>query len=398
MANENLVEEIVEAPVSDQEAPAEVQEKPARTRRRRSAKPAAEELATAVPQEASEPQEAQEAEAKPKRTRRSVLAEKGTQSRAREASVVETQKKLSTESSLESVRRSGRILTGKVVGVENVVIGDTSHVAIAVFAKNETFQMKASIPFSEVYTSQVIDMSTVDLETVAGQKQYYNRQRQILSKMLGLDINFIVIDVLNDTDGYTDSVIIGSRRQASAKIIERAFAENGVKVGDTYEATIISVSPHSLAATFCGVDFVKQQNDLTERYLIDLQRHYKAGDKLPFVLDDISRSGDSISISANTRKAEFAVFMERQRLINIDTIARGIITRIYKVGDKINIYAWLPDYELPAKISYINANDFGRELKSGDEVQLLISGFTPRGYLDAKCRSLQGNTGLFTNF
>ena len=331
------------------------------------------------------------------KTRSAVLSEKEQSRILREARIAENEKKASSESTIESMRRNKTFVKAKIVGVEEMTINEQFTIcAAAIPLKN----MKFSIPFEEMYTTTVIDMSTVDLKTANGIKQYYARQKQMLTKMLGLTVDVCIKEVIPNYDGAGHEAIIASRREASAKLRDIMFDEKNArcKEGEFYEATIISVSPHSLAATFNGVDFVKQQNDLTERYLVDLQQHYKPGDKLAFQLEKIDRGEDNISITANTKASELKTARERQYLISANTVARGVITRIYKAGDRINIFAWLPDYEMPCKIAFMNANDFGREPVSGDEVQVIINGFRESGYLDARCRSLHGSAGLFSSF
>lgn len=333
------------------------------------------------------------------KSRADVLRTKDKERSDRETRIKNNQKELTNASALESVRRTKTILSGKIIGVEELTLNGNLVVTAAILGKNKT---KMNVPFEEMYTETVIDMSTVDLNTENGKKQYIQRQRQMLAKMLGLPIEMCILRVIKNYDGLGHDTILGSRREAAALLRDLSFNPDSphCKEGEIYNAKIISVSPHSLAATFNGVDFVVPQSVLSNRFILDLQMYYKPGDKLPFRMDDLKITKDGVSFKANTLAAELQECRNRYGLITVNTIARAVITRIRRnnASKRIEIYAWLPDYELPCRIVYMSPNDFGREIVSGDEVQVVISRFTENGYLEARCRSLHGNSSLFGSY
>ncbi len=306
---------------------------------------------------------------------------------------------LMLQKSLESALKQKNVMDGKVVGVEDIRIGGTDTVAAAVLLNQ---RIKVSIPYDEMYTSQVMDMSTVDLETAEGRRHYLGRQRQMLAKVIGLKLSLILTEIIPDAEGKGHDRILGSRKQAAEKLTRNYFMRIGpeTKEGETCYATVLSVSPHSLAATFKGIDFVIQQHMLTNRYLIDLQTHYRPGDRIAFVMQNLKRNGDRVTFRANTLAAELEEMRSRWYMISVNTVAKAVITRVRRKNpnSRIDIYAYLPDYDFACKISRMSANDFGREIVSGDEVQVVITDFKESGYLEARIRSLHGNAGLFTNF
>lgn len=334
----------------------------------------------------------------PAKTRREVLSEKERSRAARDAKIAESQSKLATRSALETARRNGTVLEGTVIGISPLKYAGESKICATVRFDDGTM---ISVPFSEMYSNNIMDMSTVDTNTEAGMRLYLNRQRQMMSKMLGQNIPVCILEIFNEAGSENNSLsILASRKKALERIREICFFGRTprYKVGEVYEGVITSVSPHSLAFNFGGVDVVRQQNVLTTRYVLDLQTYYHAGDKLKFKLEGIEADPKTkeVKLTVNTVAAELQDALARQVFIAPDTLCRCIITRIYNTKDnRINIFGWLPDYELPCKIAFMNANDFGREITSGDECQVYINGYRSSGFLNARVRSLHGNAGLF---
>lgn len=329
--------------------------------------------------------------------RQNYLQENNRNNQNREARIAENQAKLANESSIESIRRTRHILNGKIIAVSEATIDSELKVCVSVLVEEDYI---FHVPFEEMYNTEIIDMRTVDLTTENGKNAYRARQRQMLAKTIGLSIPIIIKHIVPDYDGNGHKLFIGSRKMAAEMIRKSAFNPERPRYrdGEYYEATVISVTSHSLAATFSGVDFVIQQHSLTERYLTDLQSHYHTNDRIPFLMKNLQINGDEVKFEADPKAAELRDALNRQYLIGVNTIAKAIITRIYSAGNNINIYAWLPDYKMACKIPFMPANDFGKEMKSGDEIQVLITGFRNSGYLDAKIRSFDGNSGLMNYF
>ena len=331
--------------------------------------------------------------------RNEILLNKAESSAVRAEMQAKREQELTRESALEGLMKRNQVIEAQIVGVEDLTMGSETVVCATAFTTQGDSKEKVVIPYEYMYRKNIMDMSTVDTETEAGRLEYIRRQRQMLTKMLGLKVPVCIKNITEDPRDSLATLIVASRADA-AKIIRRA-AFTGVRPMEEdkqYSATVISVNPHGVGLTFCGVDSAVPQSMLTERYLLDLRQYYHVGDKVKFVLRELKIDGDDVSFRMDTRTPELEEMKERQRLISAGTTARGVISRIYEKNGSFKMYAWLPDWELAAKIAYVDADSFGREPRAGDEVLLVVDGFRQSGYLEARIRTLHGNTGLFNHF
>ena len=129
---------------------------------------------------------------------------------------------------------------------------------------------------------------------------------------------------------------------------------------------------------------------------------YKIGDTLSVKIREINRNeeGRVISLVLDHIACELSDSKERYALLKDGARLRGIVTNVYRpVGSRsIYIYAWLPEWEIPAKISRIDANDFGREIKSGTQLRLEVINHDENGYVTCVALSEHGNSGMFSRF
>ena len=333
--------------------------------------------------------------------RGAVLREREQARTEREEQIYTEQKQLSTESVVESIRIRKKILYGKIIGCEELTKDDDVTVCASLLMKADN-SVKVCVPFEEMFIDSPMDMSTVNTDTADGRKRFTARKKQMLAKMVGLDIPVRITDIEKNYDGEGHNLIYASRSEACRAMRSRAYYGKNPKIaeGQTYNATILTVSTHSLAASLEGIDFKCNQNTLTGRFLTDLQMHYQPGDSLPVMIRGIKFDGDNVELTVDTITPELEEARSRWYLISVGTIATATITRVRnrRSSDGIDITAWIEHYNMPCKIMYMDANSFGREPVLGDKVQVSIAGFLPNGYLSARCRALQGNAGIFYNF
>ena len=326
-----------------------------------------------------------------------MLRQKAEDSAAREERIAEMERELGDASSLRRTMEKGTAVWAVIAGVgEMDTPGGTMVYAIA-FGEETGTRVRFLIPYEEMFTRNLMDMSTVDTTTEKGRAAYSFRKRQMLQKMLGLRVPVCVTNISDGGEGASGNMYIASRRLACEKQRKAAVRNGRPKEGERCTATVISVSPHSLALNYEGFETAVQQSRLTERYLPNLTVRYRPGDTIDFVAENVKTEDGSLSFDFNTRRAELEDALARQETIRLRTVARGTITRIYTENGNLNIFAWLPDWEMPAKIPGMEPSSFGRPPRSGDDVLLTVTGFLPSGYLRARISSLTGNSAMFTH-
>ncbi len=331
--------------------------------------------------------------------RRETRRRQAAESSAREKRLAMEQADLTAESSLRSAIREGTPFTGTAVGVEILEGKDgEQEAALAVLPER---RFKAVIPFSELFTYNPIDMSTVDRTTESGRKDYVRRKRVFAEKMIGSRLTFCLTDVRH---GERTVTALASRAAAMRQMSRRMFGgpDPRVKEGDTGRAVITAVSRHAAAVEFCGVDAVIPQYRLTLRWMRFVSDVYAIGDSLDVSVREIRRDGEGNveRLTLDPIACELADARERCELLRDGTRLRGIVTNVYRPAGSqhIFIYAWLPGWEIPARISRISANEFGREIRAGTELRLEVTGRDENGYVTCVALSEHGNSAMFTHW
>lgn len=346
----------------------------------------------------------EEKSAKAPESRREFMSKLADERVARERKIEEEQIALTKESSLRSAIYKRTPLRGTAAAVETMTNKDgEQEVCVAVLLDSN---VKVVIPFQELYTYNPIDLrhsnskegGPVDLTTEKGKREYMKRKLSFAEKMIGAEVTFQLLDV------YPDGNIIigiGSRAEAMRRTAARMFGGSSprIKVGDVGEATITTVARHALAVEFNGVDVVIPQYRLSLRYMKFVFEKFHSGEKLKVKVREIEfdEDGNVKSLRLDHIACELADALDRNRMVSDGTRTKGIITNVYRFpGSRdINIYAWLPTLDLPAKVLSIDANEFGREIKSGDSVRVQVKGRDERGYIKCAALSHHGNGAMF---
>lgn len=342
------------------------------------------------------PEDASDAPKEKKTTRREVMKKIAVDRESREQRIADEQVGLSTESSLRSAIHEGTIFDGVAAAVEVMENGDgREEVALVVLLQRT---IKVVIPFNEMFTYNPIDMSTVNVNTPEGQRDYIRRKRAFAEKMIGAKIEFSLLNIFPDGPVMT---AIGSRAAAMRRISARMFGGRNprFKEGDVGDATVTAVSRHAIAVVFNGVDVVIPQYRLSLRWMRYVGEYYHIGDAVRVKIRQVKMSDEGYveSLTLDPIACELADARERYSLLKQGARVKGIVTNVYRpVGTKnIYIYAWLPDWEFPARILRINANDFGREIKAGTSLRLQVAGHDENGYVSCIALSEHGNSSMF---
>lgn len=311
------------------------------------------------------------------------------------------QEEIANESALRSAVRTGRVFTGEVAAVEELSFGGESQIAAIVVMEK---RFKVTVPFSELFTVSPIDMSTVDLSTSDGRYEYMRRTRMFAERMIGGAIPFCIIQVERDDNGI---VMLGSRARAMERQSRIFFGGDNprYKKDDIVEATITSVNVHSIVVLVGGVDVVIPQYSLTRRWFLDLHDGYKVGDTLLARIADVrTNSHGQYVVALDPISVEIENAKSRYHILNDGGNTKGIITNVIarrnEKGERVGmaIYAYIPSFDLFARVIRINANSFGRKLSAGSQVMLRVIDHGDSGYLICEARYDFGNNSMFNSY
>lgn len=332
-----------------------------------------------------------------KKTRNALLAEKAAAAADRERKNTERQKLLTEDSAVRSAIKNGRLIHATVISTDKIYT-EEKILTVAYAVTEGEVKTKVTVPYEEMYNRNLIDMSTVDTSTPKGRGELAGRQEQMLLKMVGLRTSVCITDIVDDPrKGYDIPLVIASRKAACEAIRRYAFIDNNkYKNGGMYQATVMSVGSKSLAVSFSGVDKVINLYSLTDRYITDLNSHYKVGDKIDFIAENITVENGSVDLEFNTKGAELRHALENSKLVYVGETGKATISRIYRTkAGKLNITAWMDYYDMAVIIPEVDASCIGIEMTSGTDILVRVNGKYPSGYLSGSIRSVLNSESLF---
>lgn len=310
---------------------------------------------------------------------------------------------------IQAAMNAKLVLTGEVVSVYTKWKEDPntelSYPLVFVTALLDKM-FKVSIPFSELFSSEALDMSTVDLSTQLGIRKYARRQQTMAAKFVGVEISFLVTH-MDDVRDCTieDHFIAGSRKAALEKERRQNFfpSRRGtparIKRGDDVEATIIGVANHSIRVCIGGLDVSIPMFRLTFKWVPDAVVAFAPGQKVKLRITDLETTDDfKVKLQASMKPLEREAAILRSGFVNPGMQVRGIITAIVSVdefgnpkeklekassGGRIEANAWLPGLAMPARITGFPPFRYGTYLRTGDEVLLSVNRMDERGLINA---------------
>lgn len=297
-----------------------------------------------------------------------------------------------------------QIFEAKITGTSVITLNGNRTAAANAIVRIDTEDVTVEIPFDEMYTSQVLDMTTVNLTTETGKRDYISRMEKMLIKVRGTTCSVCITELYEDPDNPQFTNIICSRRLACELIRKREFLDKKCcKLGDIRTAKIFSVSDHALVASYNGADFTIQQYNLTFRYLSNLKSYYKAGDSISFIVKDLKIEGSNVVIEPELKSVELMQTAERLTRSTILRPGSKIGAHITTVAKKQNIPAilncWSEDYQLPVFAEITKRAAIETEPKSGDEVILTINTVNREtGVITAFYYRHANEQGLFDTF
>lgn len=389
----------------------------ARTGTRRSAKtePAAEGQSAAAQPTGAKPapeQSKMSAAGAAGMTRFEVLNDARMREMERAMAREERERFLSGWSALETAMHRHSIVHGVVSGVEVRQIASSTGPAVdlVLLAVMVDGGYKVLVPFDEFYQDNPVDMQTVNLETSEGRREYTRRRRALAEKLYELRIPLIITDMKmkeQDENGMYDYAVVGSRRRALTIQEMQTFGGNRrgaplLHEGDMARATITAVSVYAVAVVLGGVDVRIPMRLLTYRYLLDARTRFHTGQELWVYVRQIKElENGHHTMVLDARMAELQAARMKQKLLPVGSSTLGVITSVRHVdptperpNGSLNITAYLKMYDMPAVVRGLPVSYLGREPISGDELRLVVRGFTRMGFVVANCHAFNGAPGL----
>ena len=321
----------------------------------------------------------------------------------RERNAALSQAKIANESALISAIHTHQIFTDTVAAVEEIKLGGQLDVA-AIILLGKAF--KVIIPYSELFKQSPVSPAEFNnLKTATDAFNFMRRKRQFIQRMIGGETPFCLTAYEMDGDNM---VLLGSRVLAMESQSRSYFGGRNprYKVGDIVSARITSVNNSSIVVLVGGMDVVIPQMRLTRRFYLDLHDGYRVGQEIRAVLTDVQTdaSGDVSSISLDPIRVELEDAKSRYNLIRDNGRTKAVITgvreRTLSDGRKVrNMYAYLPTYDLFARVVRMDANTFGRNITVGTGVlvRVIKDGHSPDGYLLVHAEYDFGNNGMFNS-
>ncbi len=305
-----------------------------------------------------------------------------------------------TWASLRSANNRKLIIRGVISGAHKAE--DSDDVICDVLYNN----VRISIPFSEYFRKNPLNMENVNLSSKRGREEYVSRQLAFIGKHFGLSIPFIITEMkAGDEHDVQTNYQVKASRAAALKIEEKLYynARNGkepiLQVGSVADAVVTSVSVHSIAINLGGVDSTIRTANLTYRYLPtpeSIENLYKVGQKLKVQIMEIREKSDGThEISVSPKPVERALAIQKFGTLIVENAnAVGVITQIKesrKGGNRIFCKLFLEGYEVPA-ISYaFPVNQLGHIPSVGDKVKVTVKDFNKAGLVIVSCKGYVSN-------
>ena len=364
---------------------------------------------------APEPQVKAKAQRGGRARRAEVLHDARIREMERAVAREERERFLSGWSSLQTAMRRHLIVNGVVAGVEvrEVVNPGGPSIDLVLLSVMVDGGYKVLVPFDEFYQDNPVDMQTVDLSTAAGRREYTRRRRALAEKLYELKIPMLITDMKMeepDENGVFDYAIVASRRRALDIQEMQAFGKgrNGaplIQEGDMHRATITSVSVYAVAVVLGGVDVRIPMRLLTYRYLLDARTKYRVGETLWVYVRSIKElENGHHQMILDARMMELQAARMKQKLLPIGSSTLGVITSVRHVAPSerhpegsLNITAYLKMYDMPAVVRGLPVSYLGREPISGDELRLIVRGYSRFGFVVADCHAFNGAPGLLNH-
>lgn len=268
-------------------------------------------------------------------------------------------------------------------------------------------EMPVLVPYSQLFLDDPISEDSIDLSTEFGQNSLVGRKKALCEKMYGLSIPVVITDMhegIIDEDGKpVEFEIYASRTQAIKQIQKYNFGKSEnrnrrMDVGRFVNATVISVSDKSIRVTVGGVDSTIPLAHLTFRYVASpdvLSEMYHVGDRIRCMIFEIKEKDDgTYDVSLDASIVEMLEARRKQDvLLQKGAQCVATITKTFpprEIGGQYDVQLIIDQYNMPAKATDININDFAVPLRPGDVMRCKVNKFSKNGMTYVRILNFHG--------
>ncbi len=315
----------------------------------------------------SEPKEKKPAAAaKNVQTRAERMQESRSREKERHDTQLERDERNMTWQLIQSAQRTGSFMSGKIISVEETPEGSV-HVTATING------IKVIIPADEMGIASLLDSDAVDA------KDRQKREKQLLVKNLGSIIEFVIVSasLVEDLDnpGQKKPLAIASRKKALLRKIQDNYlpkkdAPAKIKVGDIVrECQILSVGTHGIRVEIGGIDASIPKYLLSYKFLTDLNREFRVGQKIDVLVQEIKKNETGIlTVVASHKHALADYYRKNLKDISVDGVYMGTITVIN--GDRATVY--LDDKNVVAMTKILKVYGTNSLPAAGDNVIFIV--------------------------
>lgn len=277
---------------------------------------------------------------------------------------------------LQTHRTQHAILRGKLISVEDTQTED------GVSARIEYAGFGVLIPASQMFLNEPI----ANAESIP-REELVRRRRQILLKLLGAELEFVIVVAQTAwEDNEPKRIVIGSRKQALSRQRKFYFKKNAlgdrrINVGDLIrEVPIVAVGRESVRVAIGGVETSIHKSNLSHKYLDNISAEFKTGMKIDLVVTKIEEldpeDSSNVRLVANHKMTKMPYYRESVKNCKVGSYYKAQITYI----NGLQIRMFLTDINAPAFSKVLRLWDTSDLPKPGDEVVFLANSIdTERG-------------------
>lgn len=177
--------------------------------------------------------------------------------------------------------------------------------------------------------SIIIPISEMGIELANNDGDEWTRKVQILSTMIGAEIDFIVRGM--DTKDPNNIIVIASRADALRKKRHEYFLSERPIFTDEFdeaEARVLAVAEQSARLEVCGVELTLPMRDLFWEWCVDVRDHLNPGDVIPVKILEKSVVDGEIHLSVSAKDAMHNTAAAALEKIHIGDKCLGVVTQI----------------------------------------------------------------------
>ncbi len=301
-------------------------------------------------------------------------------------------------SRLEAIRtaiHNRSIARAAVSAIQTVVLQERTAVCLA-FALGDG--IKVLIPYGKAFMREPIPAETVDLTKPGGRETYLKRQKLVMERLLGTEIQYLPESIVEDAMDGT-AVVIGNRTKALE--IERSnyylSPSPVIREDHAYRATVISVAAHAVTVLLGGIEKVIPQNWATNRYAADLNTVFRQNQKITVVVRHIRTESGDADCDFDLLTGEIMDCAERTAMVCPGEFTFATLSKLipFKGEDgkkRTSMVAWIDGWDVPARLTSVPVNALGVPLKPGDKVRLKVNSVDEEGYVRGYVRSAHGTS------